>query len=228
MIDGRELAVEAVDRTLAVAVADFERRGGYALAAPTRADIDVMLDAGRRHPTMLFAYLNWCARRGMGTRVVDYIEGHCGPLPMEENGPIIEAWVGKIVEHREEIFRIQEEERFHRRLAQRRAFRLLKTFLNKRQREQLDQRRCFHARGSRGGVYELIPATGAAFRLIRRGARWRRVEGLCLHDPDRRIPTADVSLAHLILLRHNEAAFRRIANVTPWLYDRPGPRARAA
>jgi hypothetical protein len=94
---------------------------------------------------------------------------------------------------------------------QRRAMRLLRSWLSAAQREQLRRNRSFVARGSRGGRYRIVPGTGVTQRIERHGKRDYARSSYCLH-PDEWIPPADIAIAHLLLLRTDEAAFLRRAN----------------
>ena len=96
---------------------------------------------------------------------------------------------------------------------QRRALRLLRTWLTPTQRRDLRNRREFAVTGSVGGRYRLRPATGAAQAVERHGTREFAIGTIfCLHDPAEILPPADVSLAHLLMLLTDELGFLTSAN----------------
>jgi hypothetical protein len=99
-----------------------------------------------------------------------------------------------------------------RREAQRRALRLLRSWLPPAQVEQFQRSRCFTVTGSAGGRYRLHPDTGTTQRVERHGKRDYAVESYCLHPPDQRLPPADISLAHYLLLVTDEPRFLALAN----------------
>ncbi len=111
----------------------------------------------------------------------------------------------------------------------RRANALLRSFLTAEQREQWRRTRHFLVRGSLGNIYRLYPPMGNVWRVERRGSRWVGIAAYCLHDyaeddptfvpsglpgegKQSRLPSADRTLAHLLLLRADEAEFRLLAN----------------
>lgn len=100
---------------------------------------------------------------------------------------------------------------------QQRAMELLMSFLTDSQQRQLRRCRYFVATGSDGGVYRFNPRLGATAQVTRHGKRWFVKKIFCLHDdqanPREAMPPADLSLAHLLLLRSDEAEFHRLANV---------------
>jgi len=106
------------------------------------------------------------------------------------------------------------------RSARRRAVQLLRSYLSDDQRHQLRARHGFRAVGSAGGVYRLDPTRGRVERVERHGSRWFAIRSYCLHDyaedaPDQqRIPVADLTLQHLLLLSADEPAFLAAANAT--------------
>lgn len=101
-----------------------------------------------------------------------------------------------------------------RRRAQRRALRLLRSWLPEPQRQQLRRSQQFKVRGSAGGRYRLHPSTGITSRIERHGSRDFAVETFCLHPPDVSLPPADISLAHYLLLVTDEPRFLATANAT--------------
>jgi hypothetical protein len=95
-----------------------------------------------------------------------------------------------------------------------RSRQLLRSFLSEKQRREFSQNRQIVVIGSLGGRYRLYPHTGACKGLERHGKRWFAVRRFCLHDPEGLLPPADVSLAQMLLLLQDEAAFLAKANVT--------------
>lgn len=110
---------------------------------------------------------------------------------------------------------------------QRRALRLLRTFLTPAQREQLGRNRAFVVALPSGRAYRLHPNTGWVARVERHGSRWVACATYCLHEPDLEvipempgavtvpaIPPADRTIGHLLLLLADEARFLALANYT--------------
>jgi hypothetical protein len=66
-----------------------------------------------------------------------------------------------------------------------------------------------------GHTYRLTPRRGLAERVTFHGRRWFVSVAYCLHDdgPDR-MPPADVTLAHLLLLLSDETGFLLLANAS--------------
>lgn len=122
-----------------------------------------------------------------------------------------------------------------------RAMALFRSFLTEAQRAELRRRRAIRIVGSAGGLYRLQPTTGSVGLLERHGSRWYEVVTYCLHDAPvaadepvtrglaaalgygaaailaatgGRMPPADLSLAHMLLLLADEGEFRRLANAT--------------
>lgn len=106
------------------------------------------------------------------------------------------------------------------RAANAKARRLLRSYLSPVQRRQLRTRKNFLCVGSQGGVYRLLPRWAGVERVERHGQHWFARASYCLHDfaadsPDRKkLPAADVSLSHLLLLSADEGAFLAAANRT--------------
>lgn len=104
--------------------------------------------------------------------------------------------------------------------AHRRAFALLRSFLNTDQQRMLTNSRCFHVRGSAGGLYRLHTCTGVVQRIERHGKRWYWCATFCLHDyaddaPDKkRIPLPDLALQQMLLLQTDEHEFLATANLS--------------
>lgn len=96
---------------------------------------------------------------------------------------------------------------------QRRAMRLLRSWLTLAQAQQL-RAGAFRVRGSAGGWYRLWPGVGHAERVERHGRYWYTCGGYCLHEEGHVLPPADRTLAHLLLLRTDEPAFIAEANLT--------------
>lgn len=100
--------------------------------------------------------------------------------------------------------------------AQRKARRLLRHLLTPEQRMQLRRLRYFYATTPEGTTYRLDPRRGYAERVERHGRRWFAKRSYCLHDEvdDGKMPPADVTTAHLLLLMADEATFLATANET--------------
>jgi hypothetical protein len=94
---------------------------------------------------------------------------------------------------------------------QRRAMRLLQSWLTYGERAELRRNRYVTVTGTAGGRYRVIPSTGTTQRVERHGSRWFATATYCLH-PDEWIPPADVALAHYLSILTNEGAFLRAAN----------------
>lgn len=120
-------------------------------------------------------------------------------------------WIGS----RHEIHRLRRiDQRRRRGGPQRKAMTLLKTLLTPTQRQWLKRRRYFLLRAKSGHVYRLMPNFGNTSRVTLHGSRWFDHTQFCLHDQPRELPPADVTIAHLLLLRTDEARFLELANAT--------------
>jgi len=97
--------------------------------------------------------------------------------------------------------------------AQRKAMRLLRSYLSADQRRQLRQRGEFMVHASHGGVYRICPSTGNVWGVELHGRHYFGVRTYCYHDPENELPDADLSVAHLMLLSCDEPAFLAAANV---------------
>lgn len=104
------------------------------------------------------------------------------------------------------------EQRAYARKRQRRALRLLRSYLTEDQKAELRRSRKFTVRGPSGNVYRLIPNTGAVQRVSIHGKNGYIESLYCYHDPERELPPADLTLAHLLLLANDEERFLREAN----------------
>lgn len=98
---------------------------------------------------------------------------------------------------------------------QRRAYKLLRSFLTAEQLRELHARRYFTVVGSLGGRYRLRPSCGHAARVEKHGSRWFERQRFCLHDPDKVMPSADVTLGQMLLLLADEPGFLALANKSP-------------
>jgi hypothetical protein len=94
---------------------------------------------------------------------------------------------------------------------QRKATRLLASWLTQAQRRQFGRRGYVHVRGSAGGRYRIHPY-GGADKIERHGKRWFARADYCLHDEARELPQADVALAHYLWIVTDEPTFLRMAN----------------
>lgn len=94
---------------------------------------------------------------------------------------------------------------------QKRALKLLRSWLTPEQRAELRSHRQITVIGTAGGRYRIYPQTGTTVRVERHGSRWFGKASFCLH-PDHWIPPADIALAHLLNLRTDEPGFLARAN----------------
>jgi hypothetical protein len=103
------------------------------------------------------------------------------------------------------------------RAGQRKARRLLRSLLAPAQRAELRRLRYFYVTTPGGNVYRLDPRNGHAERVERHGGRYFARVSYCLHDADDgdKMPPADVTIAHLLLLIADEDAFLATANASP-------------
>lgn len=97
---------------------------------------------------------------------------------------------------------------------QRKAMRLLKSWLTPVQVRQLRRSQRFMARGSDGGMYRLFPTVGLIEKIERHGQRWFAKWSYCFHDDGRELPPADLSLAHFCHVTTDEPDFLARANAT--------------
>jgi hypothetical protein len=96
---------------------------------------------------------------------------------------------------------------------QRRALRTLRRFLTPEQRKQLRNENRFRVVGSLGGAYRLEPCRGRVFGLERHGKNWYEAASFCMIDCGQgKVPRADTTIGHLMLLRADEGAFLAEAN----------------
>ena len=104
-----------------------------------------------------------------------------------------------------------EQRRREQQEAQERAERLLRECLDAIQQAALDAERAFLVEVKSGRRYRIKRGqAGNVFELDQAG---REVSRFCIH-PTEFVPDPDVMLAQKLLLETDEAAFRRIANVT--------------
>jgi hypothetical protein len=99
--------------------------------------------------------------------------------------------------------------------AQRKSMRLLWRHLSAEQRRQVRGSRYFYLTTESGATYRLYPCTGATHAVEKHGKNYFAMRGFCLHPDDNpldRLPPADLSLAHLLLLSCDEPAFLAEAN----------------
>lgn len=117
---------------------------------------------------------------------------------------------------RYEIRRLREISRERRRGSpQKKAMRLLRTLLTPNQLWWLRNRRYFLVGGHKTNhTYRLRPQYGTVSRVTKHKTRWFVHTQYCLHDPDVKLPPADVSISHLLLLRADEDRFLSTANAT--------------
>jgi len=106
---------------------------------------------------------------------------------------------------------------------QRRAMKLLRSFLNPEQLKQLKRsgNSTFLVQGNEGHTYKLCVRTGNVVRVEKHGKHWEWQYRYCIHDdaklaPDgKRMPPGDLSLQHMLMLMTDESGFVATANVTP-------------
>lgn len=96
-----------------------------------------------------------------------------------------------------------------------RALALFRSILDPEQRAEYGRCRHVTFAGSEGGTYRTMPSMGRTWRMERRGQVLRHAARYCYHDPDHALPPADVSAAHLLIIRSDEARFLSEANATP-------------
>lgn len=99
-------------------------------------------------------------------------------------------------------------------ISQRRAMKLLRSLLNDIQRRQLRESKSFRVATPGGNTYRLWPRTAHVERVRLHRSRYFVVDCYCLHDDDDddKMPPADVTIAHLLLLLADEPAFEAEAN----------------
>lgn len=100
--------------------------------------------------------------------------------------------------------------------AQRRACRLLRSLLTDAQKRELRRTGCFRVTTPGGSTYRLLPRRGHVERVERHGSRWFTRKSYCLHDEEDagKLPPADVTIGHLLLLTADEPRFLATANET--------------
>lgn len=106
------------------------------------------------------------------------------------------------------------------RRAQRKAMRLLRSNLSAQQRTHLRTCGYFYVRASSGGVYRLYPGYANVERVVLHRTRYYPTHHYCLHpdlasEPDDNLPSADISLSHLLWLYTDEGMFLSTANERP-------------
>jgi hypothetical protein len=101
---------------------------------------------------------------------------------------------------------------------QHRALKFLRSLLSPEQRKQLRAWKGFYVTAPSGRQYRLWPQTGNVERVTTHGKRRYKAFRFCLHDdpgPDgKRVPPADLSIAHMLWLTVDEAGFLEKANAT--------------
>lgn len=100
--------------------------------------------------------------------------------------------------------------------AQRKARRLLRSLLTPGQRATLSRLGYFYVTAPSGTAYRLDPRRGRAERVDRHKGRYFAKRSYCLHDAQDagKMPPADVTIAHMLLLMADESAFLATANET--------------
>lgn len=110
-----------------------------------------------------------------------------------------------------------------RRVAERKAERLLRSFLNDEQNRTLAEHHGFEVVGSEGGHYWIGRGhVGNVYLIDSRsdGSRWR-CASLCAHISDY-VPDSDHHLAQMLFLEADEPGFRMLANASACNYAVPG------
>lgn len=131
-----------------------------------------------------------------------------------------DGWPDSFADHEQRgVLALGEYERHRRRARhnphQRKAMRLLMAWLPATAREELRRsRHSFSVVGSAGGTYRLYPRVGMTERVERHGRYFYRVGTFCYHDPECELPSADITLAHAMLIQTDEPAFLASANET--------------
>ncbi len=138
-------------------------------------------------------------------------------LTWEDGTAITREEQDDIVLLRAYVYRVQRH-RNRDRKPQRTAMRLLRSFLSTTQTAQLRSNKAFLVETPSGKSYRLYPRMGTVEQVTRHGRSWFVFRRFCLHDdPDAsgsRMPPADLSLAHMLLLLADEAEFLRLANAS--------------
>lgn len=111
------------------------------------------------------------------------------------------------------VYEIQYQARHHNK-AQRRAYRLLRRFLSPKQRSDLRTKRYFNVVSSSGRLYRLRPSTGAVYMVEHHRTRDFEKIAYCIHSELKRIPAADETIAHMMLLQTDEDRFLDIAHIS--------------
>jgi len=109
-------------------------------------------------------------------------------------------------------FLAQEERKRKRSPAQRRATRLLRSYLSADQRRQLGAAGEFIVIGSAGGAYRLSARRGDVYEVEKHGTRFFQVRYWCFHDLEEQMPPADETIGQLFHILTDEPAFREEAN----------------
>jgi hypothetical protein len=133
-------------------------------------------------------------------------------LRWDDGSEVTEAEYRDVLALRAYLARMRHHDR--RRGPQRKAVALLRSFLSPAQRDRLRATGCFLVVLPSGRTYRIEPRFGFVERVTRQGSRWYADERYCLHDDqdDGKMPPADVSTAHMLLLLADETEFLRIAN----------------
>lgn len=103
------------------------------------------------------------------------------------------------------------------RKAQRKALRLLRSFLDDQQRAMLQRSGHFIAVSPNGSTYRVDASRGRTERVSRHGKRWFVTHRFCVHDDqesDDAMPPADLALTHLLMIQADEESFLGTANAT--------------
>ena len=97
---------------------------------------------------------------------------------------------------------------------QRLAMRLLRGLLSNEQARSLNRSGDFLVPAKSGSIYRLTPRMGLAERVEKHGRKWFVKQAFCLHDErdESRMPPADVTIAHLLMLIADEPGFLKTAN----------------
>lgn len=108
----------------------------------------------------------------------------------------------------------REQRRVARSKAQQKAMALLRSLLSADQAATLRRRGHFRVRAGSGATYRLDPRFGMAERVEQHGRRWYARTAFCLHDAKDgdKMPPADVTVGHLLLILADEPIFLATAN----------------
>jgi len=136
------------------------------------------------------------------------------PETAEEKTKRLEAEAAAKKAYQKELDRMEAERKERARREKEsadKAMRLLKEFLDERQRKQLEADKHIDIVGSKGTVTYRIDIDGRVYELA---DATRKVASFCIHSKDMCYPAGDEILAKLLMLQTNEDLFLKTANKT--------------